>query len=149
MPPGIDLALLKEYQIEDLNLQTVKFEKYDPDDDSPLKSIAMRSSALDGTFPGAGITADLALSMHYLPWKEVYGLSYTEVRDLPFDEWCDLVKVLRDRIQVKKKDPVIGSIEALTERITQLFCVAFNVKRKEESSHAQRRISGSVVEQGV
>lgn len=77
---------------------------------------------------------DVATLMINLPWRQVYGLTYNEVLQLPFDEWCELYRLLSKHEETKPQSPIVNAITLLTERLTQLMCVAFNLKRNEETS---------------
>lgn len=96
---------------------------------SPLALIAYNPKDPDAS---DDIT-DVATLMINLPWRAVYGLSYTDVLQLPFDEWRELYMLLIKHEETKAPAPVVQAITHLTERLTQLFCVAFNLKRKEET----------------
>lgn len=56
--------------------------------DSPLGSIAAKD---DGVFD------DVADAMIFYPWTEVYGLSYIETWQLPYDRWVYLYNTIRKK----------------------------------------------------
>lgn len=101
----------------------------EPDTTSALSIIAYTPKNPDAT---DDIT-DIATLMINLPWMKVYGLSYGEVLCLPFDEWRELYTLLVKHVETRPSSPVVQAINHLTERLTHLMCVAFNLKRKEET----------------
>lgn len=128
LPAGTDLHLLQEYRIEAFNAKYCNIDT-ESTSTSPLKSLLPNSRISERTD-----TDRIAQSFILLKWNDRYGLSFNEVKNLPFDEWYSLLKELEAYYEQKREDPIISAINVLTERITQLFCVAFNLKKKETTN---------------
>lgn len=129
LPPGIDLCLLQEYRIESFNAMYCHLDS-DHDSTSPLKSLLPNKTKTSKVSD----TDRIAQSFLHLKWNEHYGMSFNDVKHLPFDEWYSLLKELEAYYEQKHDNPIITAIDRLTERITQLMCVAFNLSVQEKET---------------
>lgn len=100
LSPGedIDPLLLEDYQLSQFNQLEAGIIK-ESDLQSPLGFLASGFSSIQPNF--CHLTEEV---FETYEWKDVFGYTLEEVKNLPFDEWHRLMKVLKERREVKHKN---------------------------------------------